>query len=301
MLVTCGETCFELTREKSQEVLSLRSNHEEADTRLILHVQHAAGDYQAIVFVADDTDVFGICLSRTIKSNLFTRRGTRSRIRVIDGWLQHYRRWCVFSTPMDPRIVTRWVLSRAKERWKYRETFISLGESWNLSHDIFTQIEEFTCTLYSKKTKLTDVNTLRYHLFCAKMEDIESGQLPPWEDTLQQHTLRANYPTAIWRHNLESVPDIPAPSEGHRWVVNNNEELTIQWMTGVPAPYAVLCSISCRCAQSCSKTDCSCMLNGLRCSELCKLQSCIIMAQDVSDVRKQDQPCSSAMTFGDTQ
>ena len=77
-------------------------------------------------------------------------------------------------------------------------------------------------------------------MFCAKNGDVESGQLPPCEDTLRQHTLRANYQAAIWRHSLESLPDIPEPSAGHGWELNTEGDLTIQWMTGEAAPNAVI-------------------------------------------------------------
>ena len=86
-----------------------------------------------------------------------------------------------------------------------------------LAPETFSLIQKFTCQLYSKNTKITKVNDLRYRVFCAKNGDVESGQLPPCEDTLRQHTLRANYQAAIWRHSLESLPDIPEPSAGHGW------------------------------------------------------------------------------------
>ena len=151
----------------------------------------------------------------------------------------------------------------------YRQAFISLGSSWSLAPETFSLIQKFTCQLYSKYTKITKVNDLRYQVFCAKNGDVESGQLPPCEDTLRQHTLRANYQAAIWRHSLESLSDIPEPSAGHGWELNTEWDLTIQWMTGEAAPNAVLSLISCKCTQRCHHSDCSCMLNGLKCTMAC--------------------------------
>ncbi|KAG0719359.1 hypothetical protein GWK47_050644 [Chionoecetes opilio] len=42
-----------------------------------------------------------------------------------------------------------------------------------------------------------------------------------------QHTLRANYQAAIWRRSLENLPDVPAPSAGHGWELDDGGSLKI--------------------------------------------------------------------------
>ncbi len=86
LYVTCGEKCLVLTRDRWKFVQALECSHEEADTRMFLHAKHAATHYKTIILVADDTDVLIICLhlSRTIDSQLFIRRGTMVRVRMID-------------------------------------------------------------------------------------------------------------------------------------------------------------------------------------------------------------------------
>ncbi|KAG0727761.1 hypothetical protein GWK47_033971 [Chionoecetes opilio] len=79
----------------------------------------------------------------------------------------------------------------------YLQAFTDLGSSWNVPTDVFNSIQAFTCQLYARNTKIVGANSLRYHMFCAKKGQIESGQLPPCEDSLMQHTLRANYQGAI--------------------------------------------------------------------------------------------------------
>ncbi len=316
MFVTCEEKCFKLTREKCEEVQVLRSNHEEADTRLFLHAQHAAAEnYQAIVLVADDTDVFIICLglSSAIKSKVFIRRGTKARVRMIDitkiaaalghevcSALPGLHAWtgCDTISALASQGKMKG-LQIVRTNQIFRNAFVSLGASWNLTQDVFNQIQEFTCLLYSKNTKICGVNDLRYNMFCARKGDVESGQLPPCADTLLQHTLRANYQAAIWRRSLECFPDIPKPSEGHGWELNSEGELIIQWMTGLPAPDVVLSLISCKCARSCRQLDCSCMIIGLKCTAACKLQSCTNMAQedddydDGADIEQDSDDCDS--------
>ncbi|KAG0725469.1 hypothetical protein GWK47_038592 [Chionoecetes opilio] len=116
-------------------------------------------------------------------------------------------------------------------------------------------------------------------MFCAKKGQIESGQLPPCEDSLMQHTLRANYQAAIWRRSLENLPDVPAPSAGHGWELDDGGSLKNPMDGG---------STSSRCLEShlmhmqkdVSTVRCSCILNGLKCTVVCKLQGCSNMVQD---------------------
>ena len=64
LYVTSEETCLHITNDQWTEVAELQSNQEEADTRIILHAAHAAGEgYRDVVVTADDTDVMVICLA----------------------------------------------------------------------------------------------------------------------------------------------------------------------------------------------------------------------------------------------
>ena len=44
-----------------QEIPELTSDHEEADTRVLLHSKHAAGSHERIIIKTPDTDVFVLC------------------------------------------------------------------------------------------------------------------------------------------------------------------------------------------------------------------------------------------------
>ena len=86
MFVACQERCFKLTCNTCEEVYLLATSQEEADTRLFLHAQNAAQTHRSHVFLADDTDVFVICLGLScyINCNMYLRRGTKSRVRIVD-------------------------------------------------------------------------------------------------------------------------------------------------------------------------------------------------------------------------
>ena len=60
-----------------------------------------------------------------------------------------------------------------------QDTFLLLGQMWDLSRELMDRLEAFTCRHFAPKTSSTKVNDLRYDIFCAKRGDIESHQLPP--------------------------------------------------------------------------------------------------------------------------
>ena len=49
--------------------------------------------------------------------------------------------------------------------------------------------------------------------------------------------------------------------------------MAIHWMRWPPAQYAVLELLACKCASSYKLPKCTCMANGLACTDMCKLQS----------------------------
>jgi hypothetical protein len=136
-----------------------------------------------------------------------------------------------------------------------RKAMAALGQDWALSKEQFTMLQEFTCRLYAAGTKIRDVNELQYQLFRAKKGEIDSSQLPPCEDCLQQHSLHANYQAAVWRKSLEQNPNIPSPESGHGWVLED-DHLVVEWMTGPPAPEVVLEFMACTCSKACTLPQC---------------------------------------------
>jgi len=107
---------------------------------------------------------------------------------------------------------------------------------------------------------------------------LDSNQLPPCVDTLRKHCDRANYQAAIWRGSLQSCPQIPSPV-GHGWRLEEGR-LIVNWMSGEPAPMAVLVSLSCQGKRRCQLPNCSCLSNGLQCTDLCRLQVCANRHED---------------------
>ncbi|KAJ8389301.1 hypothetical protein AAFF_G00121660 [Aldrovandia affinis] len=73
--------------------------------------------------------------------------------------------------------------------------------------------------------------------------------------------------------SLQEHLHILSPVE-HGWARNDDGQLTVEWMRGSPASEAVLQLLSCNCSHRCKLLECQCMSSGLKCTNLCKLQTC---------------------------
>ena len=92
MYVTVREKCYAISLGdseddpvKSEIVSILQSNHEEADTRLLLHAKHATATHERIIIKSPDTDVFilSIAMQPSFPKELYMMTGTGNRFRCI--------------------------------------------------------------------------------------------------------------------------------------------------------------------------------------------------------------------------
>ena len=93
MYITSKDRCYLLVPGSSpnavllhQEIRELESNHEEADTRLLLHSQHASFSHDRIIVKCSDTDVFVLCIANqnNITKPLLLMTGTGNKLCIID-------------------------------------------------------------------------------------------------------------------------------------------------------------------------------------------------------------------------
>ena len=299
LYVASEEGCLHITKDQWAEVAGLQSNQEEADTRMMLHAVHAAKEgYHAVVVTADNTDVLvlGLAFSPDISCPLFQKCGTKNRVRYLDITKLHQTlgdavcnaligmhayTGCDTTSAFAGRGKIRALKLTTSEHFQFQEVFQKLGQSWELSTDLFRKLQAFTCKLYSASTTTEDINTARYQLFCTQRGERESSQLPPCENCLLMHAMRANYQAGIWRGSLQQHLHVPSPTQ-HGWTRNEDGQLMVEWMRGSPAPEAVLQLLSCNCSRKCKLPKCQCMSSGLKCTHLCKLQTCDNQPQEDS-------------------
>jgi len=276
--------------------------------RLMTNATKSASEgYQGTVICSEDTDVFimSLAFQDRIGAQLFQKCGTKNRRRIVDIQRiadsvgidvcraligMHAYTGCDTVSAFAGKGKAR-ALKLLMSNSDHQEMFIELGQEWNLSQELLEKLEAFTCLLYAPKASTSQVNNLRYHLFCAKKGEIESHQLPPCKDCLTKHAQRANYQAGIWRRCLESNPQVPSPV-GKGWKMEmeeNSEHLVIHWMDGQPAPAAILDLLACNCARKCELAKCTCMANGLKCTDMCRLQDC----ENQASVNQEDEEVES--------
>ena len=298
MYVTCGEICTKITSDGAVDIDELRTTQEEADTRVIFHSKHASSCCTSIIIVAEDTDIIILCLAfqSRINCNLYIKCGSATHTRYIDITKvakalgrslcdaligMHAYTGCdtisAFSGRGKPGAL-KILLSNIR----FQQGFARLGKDWVLSTALLTILEEFTCCMYAAHTQITNVNEMRFQLFRSKNGDIQSGQMPPCKDCLEQHAIRASYQAAVWQHSLEACPEIPSPLDCDGWVLDDEGKL-IRWMLGAPAHDVIMEFLSCKCKRVCSLPLCTCMSNGLKCTDACFLQECDNMTDEDQD------------------
>lgn len=111
--------------------------------------------------------------------------------------------------------------------------------------------------------------------------------LPPNKDALLLHISRANYVSYIWHRCLS--PSINAPDFcDHGWQMDGNGDLSVKWLSCLPAMDNILESASCSCKTGCKNNRCSCRKEEFTCTELCSRKDCENKPSEDSSDKDQD-------------
>ena len=101
---------------------------------------------------------------------------------------------------------------------KFHDCFSNLAVQYEISEELFKQLEEFVCYLCGMR--INSVNEVRWRLFEKKhkrenkIADLSS--LPPCQEVLRYHCQRANYVAYIWRHSFQPIIQLE-DVENHGW------------------------------------------------------------------------------------
>ena len=220
----------------SLEVPELFCNHEEADTRMLLHAKHISEtSIKNIVLHTPDTDVFIITIaaSEHINGNLFIRTGRENKARIIS--IEKVKDNISIKYDLqDVPLVSNALLSlhgftgcdtvsafSGKGKVKpmklmlrndiYIKLFATFGEKPGVLDYELKQIEGFVCELYGHKED--NVNDVRYKMYSSTHGRLEARSIPPCINSLKLHASRASYQINIWRKCMEQHPEIPTPLE----------------------------------------------------------------------------------------
>lgn len=262
-----------------QNLGSLQCNHEEADTRLILHANEAKNaGYDRVVIKARDTDVLVLALghrdklskevwmsSGTVRDPKFIPvHGINLPAPVIENLMAYHA-----ITGCDT--TSQFTGKGKKTTWKIfemnAELLKEIGETPECSEQSLSQAEDFVCHMYGHGGKHS-INEVRLKLFVAGKCSIDG--LPPTQDALYFHLKRANYQTFIWKQATTTHVNLPSPND-HGWTTENNMLIPIL-MSLDPVPMSCKELVSCSCKSGCGTSRCGCLKKSLLCISACNCQ-----------------------------
>ena len=280
-----GSNCYRLLvisgKVLCEEVEELQSSHEEADTKILLHAKHAAESGERVVIIkSPDTDVFILAchLQNQIPAKLLFMKKARTRTIFLDipnvvdragPELCHALPGLHAFTGCDSTSSFNGKgkppsLKLCRDDSAACQAMSVLGRKFESEATSFLACEKFVCRLYGCRD-VDDVNECRYRIFCTK--NSPTNTLPPCQDALHKHTMRANYQAAIWCRALEPRPELPSPIH-HGWG-RTADGIKVDWMSLPSAPKALLELIICGCTGNCTTGHCSCKQNAISCTEAC--------------------------------
>ena len=123
--------------------------------------------------------------------------------------------------------------------------------------------------LYNPKGDAKEIQALR----CSPFRKVgkKPENMPPTEDALHQHILRAHHQSLVWRNANVPNPGIPNPTTSGWYLEHNQLMFRLMTKEGFTAECVNIATCACSKGPPCLLTGrCKCRKNGLRCSLACK-------------------------------
>ncbi|MES9881863.1 MAG: hypothetical protein ABW185_13375 [Sedimenticola sp.] len=278
---------------KSQADLQTISpcNHEEADGRMFLHVADASrqGHSKVLVRTVDsDVVVIGISMFQHLRlEELWIDFGTGKSHRHIPVHtiVQNLgpEKCCalpLFHSYTGCDTTSSFYGIGKKTAWATWSTFPDLTETlttllkspeeMTLESIHMQRLEKFTVMMYSKTSNASRVNEARRQLFSQGTRSLD--MIPPTQQALLQHILRALYQAAIiWMQALERQQNVPDASDWG-WIKDEKGKVWSPFWTDLAdASKACALLFHCGCLKAC-RGNCKCSKASLRCTLLCRCQ-----------------------------
>ncbi|KAL8561604.1 hypothetical protein ACOMHN_024839 [Nucella lapillus] len=265
-------------------------NHSEADTRILLHLAHAAKQGHTTAFVRTvDSDVVVLTIrffESLGLSELWVGFGTGKNYRDIpvhtiysDLGPSKSLALPLFHSLTGCDTTSQFLGCGKKTAWAEWTSIPDLTDTLvALTHDpdLFSlesvhmqRLERFVIVMYSKGCSAADVNTARYQLFSTGCKLLE--KLPPTQAALFQHVKRALLQASFYWGKATSIQqEIPDFSEWG-WHKDGTNTWQPLWTTLSDASLACAILLQCGCLKACTGR-CKCNRAGVRCTVLCKCE-----------------------------
>ena len=124
-----------------------------------------------------------------------------------------------------------------------------LGDTWNVSPNIISWVEEFTCLIYGYP-KDTSVNVVRTKMLkkmvgenvtLSRKSKVDLSRIPPCQDSLVPHIQRVNHRVAGYKRAHQAIIESPKPyDDGQGWVKTDQEGLHAIWSKGPILPKSLV-------------------------------------------------------------
>ena len=260
-------------------------NIEEADERMLLHVNHAAKQFSKHLIKTVDSDVIVIAVTVFDKLNgvneLWIEYGKGKTLKYIPiheiarsmGDLSS--RAISFFHALSGCDTTSAVAGKGKlsfyHTWsllpEITTTFDKLGNVTDINEiteDDFKTVERFFVALYSPTLNTEEVNVARQILFTKGNRSIEN--IPPTSNCLQKHIIRSCHQATNWSNALKKQRLYLDPV---LWGWRKSGKCFVPMWSDLPqASEACRELIRCGCKKTC-RGRCKCKKNDLACSDLC--------------------------------
>ena len=257
LVVTNGDTALSAPA-RDMTNLAPSCNHEEADSRIMVHVADTIMlGFQRILVWTVDTDVVVLAvatLPQLGRAKLWIEFGTGKNFRYI---------------PAVPLLVFHAFTGCSLPKWErrlhgeYGQLLWVAQFTEQISEETEASLEYFTILLYDRTATCTSINEVRKLLFTHKVRQVPS--LPPTRAALQQHIRRAVLQGGhIWASTTVPYRQMPSPAD---WVWTCPEQWMPLWThlpeARVPCPELLKCACRSRCR------DCKCVRALLKCTVYC--------------------------------
>ena len=288
--LTCAyaTTCITNNGQSTSSFIS-PCNHEEADTRVFLHVNDMSlQGHTKITVRTVDTDVLVIAVS------VFARLKDQLEELWIDFGTGKHRQFIpihsIFINLGESKAlglpffhaftgcdqVSYFSKVSKGSAWKMWDLFdditpvfqrLSCKPSLSEVKESLPIIERFTVLMYNRTSNCLTTNECRKDLFC-KGRSIDS--IPPTSAALLKHVLRSSYIAGyIWEQSIIANQVLPDPED---WGWKNIDGSFIPHWSDLPdVTLASKQLIKCMCnPEKGCKERCQCVTSGFLCTELCK-------------------------------
>ena len=245
--ITHREKCYRFTSDAAgkvirEEILSLRSSHEEADCRMFFHLYSLSDEKQNVVIRSNDVDVLLIALGQAsvLKCDVWIEQGFASDnsleyihinhivnhlgVKTCEAWPGlHAFTGCDYTPAFSGRgKIKPYKLMR--QSVEFQEAFISLGRSRSIANETVRTIEQFVCKLYGSKKKIDNVDALRLRKFYSAykpkkkkrilaVKDVNAISMPPCFSVLYQQIKRDCLISNCWLNAYQSDPPDLEPED----------------------------------------------------------------------------------------